>query len=264
MKAEIIAHTKFLGSAAHPEWTTDAFSDVEALIEFAGRACYQSWNKPNAATSTNHAYINHIIDVGHLSVLEHGVVTFYFTGVSRSLTHELIRHRHFSYSQLSQRYVPFDRTGDAVMPDIIASDYVTQMIFENAMTDAQSAYERLVDRLSKVVGIKSTLDKKRVRQAARAVLPNAAETKIVVTGNMRQWRHFIELRGSKHADEEIRELARTVLLHLANRFPAVFNDFYCPPDSDVPNEVVKILPDEARELYTSDNPAESDVTVVEQ
>ena len=64
------------------------------------------WSKPNPRTATNAGYLRHIIDVGHFSVLEHASVSFYITGVSRSFTHELIRHRHFSYSQLSQRYVP--------------------------------------------------------------------------------------------------------------------------------------------------------------
>ncbi|MER7167245.1 FAD-dependent thymidylate synthase, partial [Micromonospora sp. NPDC000207] len=86
-------------------WSTDA-DGGQALAEAAGRACYQSWKKPNPATATNAGYLAHILEIGHLSVLEHGSVTFYFTGVSRSFTHELIRHRHFSYSQLSQRYVP--------------------------------------------------------------------------------------------------------------------------------------------------------------
>src|SRR3712207_7558756 len=83
-------------------WSTEA-EGGEALAEFAGRACYQSWDKPNPATATNAGYLRHILEVGHLSVLEHGTVTMYLTGVSRSLTHELIRHRHFSFSQLSQR-----------------------------------------------------------------------------------------------------------------------------------------------------------------
>src|SRR5262245_62842939 len=87
------------------DWSTDA-DGGEALAEFAGRACYQSWSKPNPATATNATYLAHILEVGHLSVLEHGTATFYLTGVSRSLSHEFVRHRHFSYSQLSQRYVP--------------------------------------------------------------------------------------------------------------------------------------------------------------
>ena len=101
---QVIAWTHFEPPPEVP-WSTDA-DGGEALAEFAGRACYQSWSKPNPRTATNAGYLRHILEVGHLSVLEHGSVTFYLTGVSRSLTHELIRHRHFSYSQLSQRYVP--------------------------------------------------------------------------------------------------------------------------------------------------------------
>ena len=103
-QVRLIGWTQFAPPDDVP-WSTDA-DGGQALAEFAGRACYQSWSKPNPATATNAGYLRHILEVGHLSVLEHGVVTFYFTGVSRSFTHELIRHRHFSYSQLSQRYVP--------------------------------------------------------------------------------------------------------------------------------------------------------------
>src|SRR3954454_13546884 len=95
LRVQAIAWTHF---EAPPDvaWDTDA-EGGEALAEFAGRACYQSWSKPNPSTSTNAGYLRHILEVGHLSVLEHGSVTFYLTGISRSLTHELIRHRHFSY-----------------------------------------------------------------------------------------------------------------------------------------------------------------------
>ena len=104
LRVQLIARTEFLAPADVP-WDTDA-DGGEALVEFAGRACYQSWSKPNPRTATNAGYLKHIIDVGHFSVLEHASVSFYITGISRSCTHELIRHRHFSYSQLSQRYVP--------------------------------------------------------------------------------------------------------------------------------------------------------------
>ena len=93
------------GAARRRAGTTDA-DGGQALAEFAGRACYESWHKPNPATATNAGYLRHILEVGHLSVLEHGSVTLYLRGVSRSLTHELVRHRHLSFSQLSQRYVP--------------------------------------------------------------------------------------------------------------------------------------------------------------
>ncbi|MCW2777278.1 MAG: thyX, partial [Frankiales bacterium] len=104
LTVQVIGYTHFEPPADVP-WETDA-EGGQALAEFAGRACYQSWSKPNPSTATNAGYLRHILEVGHLSVLEHGSVTFYLSGISRSLTHELIRHRHFSYSQLSQRYVP--------------------------------------------------------------------------------------------------------------------------------------------------------------
>jgi thymidylate synthase (FAD) len=118
-RVQLIAKTEFFPPADVP-WSTDA-DGGEALAEFAGRACYQSWKKPNPATATNAGYLRHILEVGHLSVLEHGTVTFYLTGVSRSFTHELVRHRHFSYSQLSQRYVP-GREQAMVEPAVIAED----------------------------------------------------------------------------------------------------------------------------------------------
>ena len=104
LKVQMVAATTFNPPEDVP-WSTDA-DGGEALVEFAGRACYQSWDKPNPRTATNAGYLRHILEVGHLSLLEHANVTFYITGISRSCTHELIRHRHFSYSQLSQRFVP--------------------------------------------------------------------------------------------------------------------------------------------------------------
>src|SRR6478735_2906535 len=118
-QVRLIAWTQFQ-PPADVDWSTDA-DGGQALAEFAGRACYQSWSKPNPATATNAGYLAHILEVGHLSVFEHGTVSFYFTGVSRSCTHELIRHRHFSYSQLSQRYVP-ERDAAMVEPRAIAED----------------------------------------------------------------------------------------------------------------------------------------------
>lgn len=96
---QLIAKTDFI-APPDIDWSTDA-DGGPALVEFAGRACYQSWSKPNPRTATNESYLRHVIEVGHLSVLEHASATFYITGISRSCTHELIRHRHFSYSQLS-------------------------------------------------------------------------------------------------------------------------------------------------------------------
>src|ERR1700753_1996130 len=143
-QVRLSAKTRCTPRAGRP-WETDA-DGGQALAEFAGRACYQSWKKPNPATATNAGYLAHILEVGHLSVLEHGTVTFYLTGISRSLTHELIRHRHFSYSQLSQRYVP---EGDAeiVEPPVIASDPELHAKFLAATAAAVAAYSDLLDGL---------------------------------------------------------------------------------------------------------------------
>ncbi|MGQ0841133.1 FAD-dependent thymidylate synthase [Actinokineospora sp.] len=223
-KVLLIAKTEFFAPSDVP-WSTDA-DGGEALAEFAGRACYQSWKKPNPATATNAGYINHIIEVGHLSVLEHGSVTFYLTGVSRSLTHELIRHRHFSYSQLSQRYVP-EKSASMVEPDVIADDPVLHAKFLAAAQASQDAYNELLAGLEeKFADVPSaTLRKKQARQAARAILPNATETRIVVTGNYRAWRHFIAMRATEHADVEIRGLAVECLRQLQKAAANVFADF---------------------------------------
>ena len=206
-------------------WSTDA-TGGEALAEFAGRACYQSWSKPNPRTATNVGYLRHILEVGHLSVLEHGSVTFYLTGVSRSLTHELIRHRHFSYSQLSQRYVP-ERNAQMVEPDVIAADPELHARFVEATEALLRAYTELLEGLEKKFADVSnaTLRRKQARQAARAVLPNATETRIVVTGNYRAWRHFIAMRATEGADIEIRALAIECLRQLKNAAANVFEDF---------------------------------------
>ena len=206
-------------------WQTDA-DGGQALAEFAGRACYQSWAKPNPTTATNAGYLHHILEVGHLSVLEHGTVSFYLTGISRSLTHELIRHRHFSYSQLSQRFVP-ERNAAMVEPDVIAEDPDLHARFVEASQAAVAAYTDLLEGLEKKFADveHATLRRKQARQAARAVLPNATETRIVVTGNYRAWRHFIAMRASEHADVEIRHLAIACLRELERVAPNVFADF---------------------------------------
>jgi thymidylate synthase (FAD) len=237
-QVQLIAWTQFQAPDDVP-WSTDA-EGGQALAEFAGRACYQSWSKPNPATATNAGYLAHILEVGHLSVLEHGSVTFYFTGVSRSFTHELIRHRHFSYSQLSQRYVP-ERDAAMVEPAVIADDPELHKRFVEAAEASVRAYTELLEGLEQRFADEPnpTLRRKQARQAARAVLPNATETRIVVTGNYRAWRHFIGMRATEHADVEIRELAVECLRQLQRVAPNVFADF-----------VVATLPD-GTEVATS-------------
>jgi thymidylate synthase (FAD) len=224
LRVQLVAKTEFFPPEDVP-WSTDT-DGGQALAEFAGRACYQSWKKPNPATATNAGYLRHILEVGHLSVLEHGSVSFYLTGISRSLTHELIRHRHFSYSQLSQRYVP-ERDAAMVEPDVIAADPELHERFLAAAKASRDAYADLLAGLERrFAGEPSaTLRRKQARQAARSVLPNATETRIVVTGNYRAWRHFIAMRATEHADVEIRALAVECLRQLHKVAGSVFGDF---------------------------------------
>ncbi len=224
LRVQLIAKTEFSAPPDVP-WSTDADGGA-ALVEFAGRACYQSWSKPNPRTATNATYLRHIIDVGHFSVLEHASVSFYISGVSRSCTHEVIRHRHFSYSQLSQRYVPEDDS-QVVVPPGIEDDPELLNDFLDAADASRAAYIELLARLEAKLAdsANATLRRKQARQAARAVLPNATETRIVVTGNYRAWRHFIAMRASEHADVEIRRLAIECLRQLIDVAPQVFSDF---------------------------------------
>ena len=224
LRVQLIAKTEFVAPTDVP-WDTDA-DGGQALVEFAGRACYQSWSKPNPRTATNESYISHIVEVGHFSVLEHASVSFYITGVSRSCTHELIRHRHFSYSQLSQRYVP-ENDARVVLPPGLDDDPDLQQIVLDAADASRAAYLEVLERLEAkfAEAPNAVLLRKQARQAARAVLPNDTETRLVVTGNYRAWRHFIAMRASEHADTEIRRLAIACLRELTATAPAVFADF---------------------------------------
>src|SRR3954454_22783769 len=206
LRVQVIAQTQFTPPADVP-WETDA-EGGQALAEFAGRACYESWDKPNPATATNEGYLRHILEVGHLAVLEHASVSMYLTGVSRSLTHELIRHRHFSFSQLSQRHLP---EGDVavVEPAVVADDPELHERFVAATDAAIAAYRKLLDGLESAIADvpNAALRRRQARQAARSVLPASLESRVVVTGTHRAWLHFIAMRASEHADVEMREVA---------------------------------------------------------
>lgn len=206
-------------------WTTDADNAGEKLVEVAGRLCYMSFANPRPGG--NKAYVDHILEVGHGSVLEHAVYSMIFTGISRSLTHELVRHRAgMSYSQLSQRYVDESDCAFVVPPGItLASE--SGAWWASCMGKALGQYQALIESLEgNFAHIEDkTLRRKRARETARSVLPNCTETKIFVTGNARAWRHFLELRGSIHADAEIQRLAIAVLAVLQAGSPNIFGDY---------------------------------------
>lgn len=182
------------------------------LIEFAGRLCYESFDLPNEATKTNSAYVKNLIRQGHESVLEHVSVSFYVEGVSRNLTHELIRHRHLSFSELSQRYVNME---DANVVNPPAEGGGLFKLSESHKRIYQASVKRYVDQ---------GLSRKQAREAARYGLPAGVETKIVVTGNLRAWRDVLKKRYTKYADAEMQELAREVHAILLDEYPDVFED----------------------------------------
>jgi thymidylate synthase (FAD) len=219
-------------------WQTDTEVAGEHLTEVAGRLCYMSFARPRPGG--NRAYLDHILEVGHGSVLEHAVWNFVFAGVSRSLTHELIRHRAgWGYSQLSQRYVD-ESVAEYVEPDEIARDPELHRLWLDAIAQSHQAYMVLAEKLQEKLKEEPdrTLRRKLARQAARSVLPNATETKIFVTANSRALRHFIELRASRHAEVEIRKLAIQVLRIMQKEAPHIFGDYQLVPLPDGTQEAV--------------------------
>lgn len=216
-------------------WTDLVHNDedvsLDALPEFAGRHCYRSFAKGRERKQ----YIDNIIEMEHGSVLEHSSISFAVSGVSRSLTHELIRHRAGAApSQESQRYVSADQVNFVVPPLVKSLNNATiTQIFKDSCHNSLQDYRDLVDGMeqettggSSELGVKlATMRKKRILEAARAVLPNAAETRLTWTMNMRAARHVCALRGGEGADLEIRELAVAMLAKLKYHAPIIFSDF---------------------------------------
>ena len=220
--------------ACEPEWIKglDNFGG-QAIIEFAGRECYQSWDRPNPATQTNAGYVESLIKQRHFSVLEHASATFRFKHVSRSFTHELVRHRHFSYSQLSQRYCDASEMEVVLHPDVMrliklerkdGEAHVVNHFVDERLDDVMESVRRFYEAVDEALAAEKKPVKQR-RGAARGALPNMTATNIVVTGNLRAWRHFLLTRSSPHAEIEIRKAAWRVYTLLSAHFTAAFMDF---------------------------------------
>jgi thymidylate synthase (FAD) len=188
----------------------------------------------NPAGRTTAEYLENILVQGHGSVFEHATYVLLLEGISRSCTHELVRHRAgFGYSQLSQRYVD-ESEANFVMPPAIQGMPALEELWERQVTEAQAAYVRQVEGLmEKYAHVESRVHRRKMaREAARSLLPNATETKIVVSGNVRAWRTMLELRLGEGAELEIRRLSVQVLRVLQAEAPALFGDFevYDTPD----------------------------------
>ncbi|HUF27638.1 MAG TPA: FAD-dependent thymidylate synthase [Gemmatimonadaceae bacterium] len=224
-RVTVLARPSFAEPAHLPvNWLGES-SDGERLAEFAGRLCYMSQRNP--ANRATRDYLENIKKQGHGSVLEHANYSLLLEGVSRSLTHELVRHRAgFAFSQLSQRYVD-ESDAKFVVPPAIIGDEALEGAWRAQMEAALAAYVSLVEQLMTRYGwvADRVHRRKMAREAARGVLPNSTETKIVVTANARAWRTMLELRTSEGAELEIRRTAVAVLRVLLAEAPAFFSDF---------------------------------------
>lgn len=220
MKIEVVARTTVdidtIGQYMEFDYVSTGGED---LVEFAGRACYQSFHKPNEATRSNEAYLANILAQGHESVLEHASVSFYVQGVSRNMLLELERHRHLSFSVISTRFVNSEHT-EVIIPPALRGDTMAENVIIEQAEQARQAYVALNDRL-----VLAGKTRKEAREAARVALSGNLETKFVVTGNLRAWRDVLRKRYSTHADHEIRLFAEEILRLLRLEAPNIFQDF---------------------------------------
>lgn len=196
----------------------DGSKEADGLAEFAGRACYQSFNKPNESTRSNKAYLANIIRQQHESVLEHASASFYVQYASRNMLLELERHRHLSFSVVSTRFVDSGKMKVIIPPAL--REWHNPNYLAELDPDAKTRYDETVLDL-----MQQGKTRKEAREAARWLLPGNLETKFVVTGNMRAWRDVLKKRYSVHADAEIREFAEITLTLLRGIAPNSFQDF---------------------------------------
>lgn len=231
----LVASTMVLPEAKELMAQQEDTTAVDHTAVLAGRTCYQSYGRAYAPTAADEDYLRStVLQQAHYSVAEHAILAFHIAGVSRSLTHELVRHRHFGYSQLSQRYVDSAEM-DWVCPieflDDEAMRWDVQEVWDRALVTYGVLVRRKMEQLA-AEGVTGTEARKRARQAARAVLPNCAETRLVVSGNPRAWREAMEKRSSPGAEPEIRRLfAEHLLPILKTEAPFLFADYGSWTDS---------------------------------
>lgn len=204
-------------------------NNAQDLTEFAARLCYLSFgsgqidgHKTVQGRKNRQEYFENLKQQKHGSVMEHANFSFLIEGISRSLTHELVRHRAgFAYSQLSQRFVEAQNVG-FVLPPAIQFDTPEYAEWKNMCEQTEKAYQHMITKMEARYGTK--ISGKKVREAARSILPNCTETKIVVTANVRSWRHFLTKRGGLGADAEIQRLAFQLLIYLKAEASYLFED----------------------------------------
>ncbi len=199
-----------------------AREQVLALVEAAGRTCYKSEHLISSDSAPE--FVGRIVASGHHSVIEHANLTVRFV-CDRGVTHELVRHRLAAYSQESTRYANYsqDRFGNqitVIKPMFWPEESEAFRRWAQAMAQAEEAYLELLAGGAKP-------------QEARAVLPNSLKTEIVMTANLREWRHVLALRCSKAAHPQIRQLMLPLLGDLGRRLPEFFADLAAKHAEDI-------------------------------
>ncbi len=193
----------------------------EEAVAMAAKLCYSpsdiSGLNKSIKKKDQKTFVKKLMDMGHMTPVEHASFTFAIEGISRACSHQLVRHRLASYSQQSQRYVSEEAGFDFIIPPSIKADKELTREFKRSMTEAQKAYNHFVKKLNEL-GVKG----EDANQDARFLLPNAAETKIIVTMNARELQHFFKLRCCNRAQWEIHEMADRMLKLAIKASPVIF------------------------------------------
>lgn len=210
------------------------FGTAENIIAQAGKVCYDSYGLDGNPVAT---HIRNLVSSGHHSVIEHVHVGLFIEGISRGCSHEIVRHRMFNYSQRSTRYTAEDDAAIVLDPFYVElyavndrpSDSAGSLLlsgFIQQCEKALAAYQTQITLLEDLapLGLSARDRRKWCRGKARQLLPHALETRMVMTGNLRAWRHFLIMRTSRHAEAEIRRLAAAIYTQLQPLAPIVFED----------------------------------------
>lgn len=216
-EVRLLAHTK-IDEKAISEYMSiqDASTDAETLLTMAGRNCYRSFHRPNEATYNDADYLRRTLgDQGHWSIAEHATATLYFTGVSRAFLAELTRHRHLSFSVESQRFINANDANIVMPPALVNTKPELQDYYRTTAEVAIDDYTVMQRDLE-------DLPKKQRNEAARALLPNCVETRMVVSGNLRAWHEVIQRRTQPDADAEMQEVMRLAKQALHTVSPVIF------------------------------------------
>lgn len=216
-RVTLLAHTKINEEAVN-EWMDiqDTSTDAETLLTMAGRNCYRSFHRPNETTHQDSDYLNRTLrKQGHWSISEHATATLYFTGVSRAFLTELTRHRHLSFSVESQRFINANDANIVMPPAVRELDKEDQDWFLLLAEESIEDYKAIQAALDH-------LPKKQRNEAARGLLPNCVETRMVVTGNLRAWSEVIARRTADDADAEMQEVMELARQQLNTVSPVLF------------------------------------------